>query len=439
VTSSVRRIIVATVAIGCSLGVLPLVGSSSAASPNPLADPPANVAPSDAFLNACNGMTTSKAANDSCDAAARKDFDAVRAAEGLGPMTLPGDFDTLAVPAQLLAISNIERVDRGLRPVTGMSSSLDSLAQDGANNDDDPPFPNPFDGTYGGGNWAGAGNSALLDDFYWMYDDGLGSFNGDCTQADQSGCWGHRHVILHDYDAPLVMGAAVAYQTTWGTSMAEEFIGHDTSDQADVEPTWAQIAATLPVKVSATTLTVSADTGKTAHRTVTVSAATHQTVDINVTAGSKSWSVSPDSCTLAAGGTCTLHLTFDPASSGRHDGTMTITAANGTRTVRLVGSQAAPRLAIAASQTRVRAGQGTTITGTVTAHIARTPVTGQLVQLDRRRGSGGWKPLLTKRSGPHGQVRFRRHPVSTTTYRLKALGSNDASEGASSRIRIAVG
>ncbi len=84
----------------------------------------------------------------------------------------------------------------GARPV----HALDKLAQQGANADEDPPFPDPFPGNSGGANWAGAGNSALLDDFYWMYDDGPGSFNEDCPHKGDAGCWGHRHDVLNAYE-----------------------------------------------------------------------------------------------------------------------------------------------------------------------------------------------------------------------------------------------
>jgi hypothetical protein len=218
--------------------------------PNPLADPTYNTSPSQRFVNDCRDMRRTKAANIRCDRAALKDFDAVRKKEGLGPMTLPEDFATLSVPSQLLAISNIERVDRGRRPVLGRSKALDALALQGARDDTDPPWPNPFPGTSGGGNWAGAGNSALLDDFYWMYDDGLGSFNEDCTSSDRSGCWGHRHDILNDYQARLVMGAAVARHSRFGTSMTEEFIGGDRGNKVNVSPSWATILATFPAKVT---------------------------------------------------------------------------------------------------------------------------------------------------------------------------------------------
>jgi hypothetical protein len=228
-------------------------------SPNPLADPKHDTQPSQAFVSACSQMRTTKAANKTCDKAALKDSDAVRKKEGLGPMTLPRDFATLSVPSQLLAISNIERVDRGERPVLGRSKSLDKLALYGAKHDSDPDFPYPFPGTSGGANWAGAGNSALLDDFYWMYDDGFGSFNEDCPTKHASGCWGHRHDILNPYDSRLVMGAAVSRQKTgFGTSMTEEFIGGDRGNKVNVSPSWHKIAATFPprVKISASAATV---------------------------------------------------------------------------------------------------------------------------------------------------------------------------------------
>jgi hypothetical protein len=252
VIAPIQRAGIAALVVVAMVGFVPLAAQAGPAKgpPNPLADPSTNTQPSQRFVNACSAMRTSTAANKRCDKAALKDFDKVRKKEGLGPMTLPHDFASLSVPSQLLAISDIERVDRGRRAVKGRSKALDRLAQQGANHDEDPPFPNPFTGNSGGANWADAGNSALLDDFYWMYDDGLGSFNGDCTQSNQSGCWGHRHDILNAYDARVVMGAAVAYNTQWGTSMTEEFIGGDSNDKVNVAPSWHTIAATFPVRLA---------------------------------------------------------------------------------------------------------------------------------------------------------------------------------------------
>ena len=53
----------------------------------------------------------------------------------------------------------------------------------------------------------------------WLYDDGAGSGNVDCTTSHPSGCWGHRHDVLWGFaesgaPAPvLVMGAAELHTT----------------------------------------------------------------------------------------------------------------------------------------------------------------------------------------------------------------------------------
>jgi hypothetical protein len=131
-------------------------------------DPPGNTAATQAFLRACLTTPVRAAA---CDGPALTDFATARAAEGLGPMTLPAGFDALPAATQLFVLANIDRVDHGLSPVSAMSDSIDALAATGAQQDADPDFPDPFTGTGGGSNWAGAG-SALLSEFLWVYDDG---------------------------------------------------------------------------------------------------------------------------------------------------------------------------------------------------------------------------------------------------------------------------
>jgi hypothetical protein len=330
-----RRALIATIAV---LGVVALAPTAAAAkTPKPLANPPSNTAPGHAFVHACVHMGTSKAANEKCDAAALKDFDKVRAKEGLGPMKLPSDFPTLTVPAQLLAISDIERVDRGLVPVVGLSKVIDRRAQHGADADQDPSFPDPFVGDYESGNWAGAGNSALLDDFYWMYDDGLGSFNEDCSRSNQAGCWGHRDDVLGARHGPVLMGAAVAYKTRAGTSMAEQFIGGDTSDHANVKPVWKSIAATMPAGLSASRVTVTTKSAKPGTATVKVRAYSTETIRSALVSGSSLWSVSPATCHLAADKTCTLHLRFHAAKPGTHRAVVRVSAPGGDRSLTLVG------------------------------------------------------------------------------------------------------
>jgi hypothetical protein len=432
------RQIVAVVGVVASIALAP--AAAHATSPDPLANPTSNTAPGNAFSAACSGMGTTKADNDRCDTAALVDFNAVRASEGLGPMTLPHQFDTLTVPLQLLAISDIERVDRGLVPVVGLSSTIDALAQQGADADDDPQFPDPFHGSSGGSNWAGAGNSVLLDDFYWMYDDGLGSPNGDCTQGDQSGCWGHRDDIIgNGYVAPVLMGAAVTYQTAEGTSMAEEFIGGDTSDSADVTPTWATISASTPVSLSSTSARVSVDTRARGHATIVVTApAGGARVQASVTSGSSAWTVSPRSCSLAASGdTCALHLTFNPPSSGAHNGSLLVVGPAQDQRVSLVGRQAPPRVAISPGPSHVAPHHIVTIAGVVTAGVAHTAVAHQLVALERRHGSH-WSKLAVSHSSAPGVVHFRLRPAATATYRLEALSASGIAEAPSASRRIRV-
>jgi hypothetical protein len=335
-----------TVVVAGVLGLTPVAahaagaahtaGAAHAKKPNPRANPAKNTRPSNAFVNACADMSTSKKSNDRCDKAAQKDFDKVRASEGLGPMSLPHDFDILAVPAQLLAIADIERVDRGLAPMLGLSKAIDARAKQGADHDEDPPFPSQFVGNYESGNWAGAGNSVLLDDFYWMYDDGPGSFNEDCQHPGDQGCWGHRDDVLGARTKPLLMGAAVAYQSN-GASMAEQFIGGDTTDKVNVKPSWATIARTMAPGASAAHRTVTVHDAKVHNTPVVVRSYSHATLRAKVTSGSAYWSVTPRSCRVAASKTCRLRLHFHSAKAGTHDGVLRVTGPGGSRTVKLVG------------------------------------------------------------------------------------------------------
>jgi len=187
------------------------------------APPVANLAASPDLTQACR--TPSSA---TCLDAALLAFDAARAEEGIGPLTLPSDFESLTPGQQLLVLVDCERVDRGLTPVAGELDALDGLAEVGAADDADPTFPS--DGLSDVTAWAWAGNwasaSSVLSAVYeWMYDDGPGSGNIDCTTADSSGCWDHRDNILgfqndvDDYGGSLSFGgAALQLGSTRGTS-----------------------------------------------------------------------------------------------------------------------------------------------------------------------------------------------------------------------------
>jgi hypothetical protein len=181
-------------------------------------DPTANIS-EPSSLNACwSGGPTSS----SCVQAEVAAINSGRTREHLAAFVLPGDWSSLTVAQQLLAITNDERSVRGLRLVSGLSSSLNAQAQTGANNNADPTLSGwVVDGmqAYGwASNWAITPGGPLYSDFLWMYDDGLGSGNIDCTSSDTSGCWGHRHNILMWGDpstsTSLLLGAAEA-STQW--------------------------------------------------------------------------------------------------------------------------------------------------------------------------------------------------------------------------------
>jgi hypothetical protein len=189
-------------------------------------DPPANRSLSASTYSACAHTPSGSA----CITSALADINAARAAEGVPAMVLPSAFASMGVPEQLLNLANLERVDRGLVPILGLSAALNLDAQNAAAQDRDP-MPTHFYGNQATANWAGGYASSLEADFVWMYDDGLGSGNLDCTSSDQSGCWGHRHDILWPFAAPIAMGAGSA-TGQYGPSMTELFVGGDSQTGA---------------------------------------------------------------------------------------------------------------------------------------------------------------------------------------------------------------
>jgi hypothetical protein len=341
-----RRLSVATVIVAAAaLGLTPLAaqaaGQGAAKRPNPLADPPSSITPSQTFEVACHGVEP-HGSDAACDKAALADFDKARRAEGMAPMVLPRGFDKLSVPAELMTLVNIERVDRGLIPVVGMASSLDALTQTAANTDQDPAWQMGVFSGYGG-SWSGGADSPLVADFTWMYDDGLGGSNLDCMPGDTSGCWGHRHEIIgQPFTAPMVMGASVAYNTSlgnvnYGTSMAIEMLGGDTTDAVDQTPTWATVAKTMPVELSAPHLAISSHNKKTHSESLVIRSYSRAAVALKVISGAKYWSASPTGCRLAAGKSCTVHVHFRSAKRGSHRGVLRVKGTGAAQHVALVG------------------------------------------------------------------------------------------------------
>src|SRR5437764_9780047 len=63
-----------------------------------------------------------------CYAAVLADIDYARSLEGVAPMVLPARFASLDAARQAFVVTNLERVDRGLAPIVGLTADLDALA-----------------------------------------------------------------------------------------------------------------------------------------------------------------------------------------------------------------------------------------------------------------------------------------------------------------------
>ncbi|HET9094717.1 MAG TPA: hypothetical protein VFN36_06475 [Solirubrobacteraceae bacterium] len=225
ISSAVRRLAV----IGCSLGLLGAAGGGVA-------------------HGATTGILPPRAPATNCGAAqgllALATINACRAQENVGPLRLPSNWGALGPVDQGFILINLERVNRGLAPIVGLSASLDQLAVAGARAGADPTFPAA--GFLGGGAiWAGA-PSVLGADQLWMYDDGAGGGNLDCTGGGASGCWGHRDIILWDRAGPpLVAGGGVA--TSAGTASFAYIVlsGYST---ANLTFSWARELRYFPTR-----------------------------------------------------------------------------------------------------------------------------------------------------------------------------------------------
>ena len=168
--------------------------------------PSANIQPGP-INDACYEITRTETEREYlqiCNAAALKGIDYARASEGLPPLVLPPHFSELTGVEQVTAISNLERTSRGETSMPERAQ-LDQIAAQAAVAREDPRPPE-----WGAGNFAETG-TPLSADFGWMYDDGLGSGNIDCSVKSPDGCWGHRADILIGCSG--FSGAAVRLQS----------------------------------------------------------------------------------------------------------------------------------------------------------------------------------------------------------------------------------
>ena len=222
---------------------LPLAHASGIIPPS---NPPNNISPNPNFFQVCseNGQLDTSTA---CFVSTLAAIDNARAQEGVGPMILPANYLSLSVPDQLLAVTDAERVGRGLQPFIGLTQELNSAAQNGANSDSDPQVPLNYSWTVVGSNWAGGFPSVLATDYEWMYYDGYGSNNLDCSSPSAPGCWGHRDNILDpNYPCnPCTMGAAYAIGTQYSPSFATIMVGDNSGTSYSYTYSYQQIQSSL--------------------------------------------------------------------------------------------------------------------------------------------------------------------------------------------------
>jgi hypothetical protein len=209
----------------------------------PPANPPANVAPEPNFLQSCSGTQYDGSAG--CVGASLAAIANARGKEGLPALSLPSNWAQLSPERQLFVATNLERTARGLPPLTAMASALDQAAEQGAAQGVDPTPPSGFPYTKWGSNWAGAVGNPLEAFYFWMYDDGPGSANIECTPQNQRGCWGHRDNVLLTLACHVcVMGAGWAPQGYQLTPSMTELLT-DSSGSPPVDFTWQEESAYL--------------------------------------------------------------------------------------------------------------------------------------------------------------------------------------------------
>jgi hypothetical protein len=310
------------VALATAVLLLPVAQQlSAAAGIAPPQDPGGNISPAPGYFGPCGSVATP---NPYCPNGLNIIY-GDRQAEGLSPMSLPSNYPSLTPPEQLFVLTNLERIDRGIPPISGLSANLDAYAQAGANAGTDPSFPPYADG--GGSTWASTPSVGLALAL-WMYDDGPGGSNLDCPTTGGGGCWGHRDIILGQYASPSMMGVG------YGGATTQIFVGGDTVDTPYF--TWAQEIPLLPVGVFPYGINSSVLPGQSQNSTIQLWASgAYMNITATLSGGGGAFHFTNANCNLPAGGLCDLPLSFTPPSLGVFTATLVVTGPYGTQSVPL--------------------------------------------------------------------------------------------------------
>jgi hypothetical protein len=191
--------------------------------------------------SSCRGAPTGK----QCIDAVVYYLDKARSRVHLPPYALPAVFPSLPPRRQLFLLVNLDGVQYGLPPITGMTAALDHDALASGVWRADDPHPSNATGlnTWWPG-WAGAFHNAPMAYEAWVWADGLGSKNPRCTRTDHSRCWGHRHSVLWKYGPVLAMGAAAGRDSRHHyRGYAYLFVGGDADYTPTYTYTWKQAVA----------------------------------------------------------------------------------------------------------------------------------------------------------------------------------------------------
>jgi hypothetical protein len=214
-------------------------------------NPPSNPS-SDGIFGQCSG-----------DAACVNDMNGVRAnQEQLPALSLPSNWSSLSGIEQMFVWTNLERLSRGEAAIPNLVNTYNGSVQTGLTDGDDPSLSDLPGNS--GSIWAGAYATVLGAIYGWMYDDGFGGGNEDCTTATAPGCWGHRDNILADPatfggSSPTEMDAGVGTESGGSVDYDAIFVANpNPTAPGNIVFTWAEEQALVggsPPSISGVTLT----------------------------------------------------------------------------------------------------------------------------------------------------------------------------------------
>ena len=232
-TSLLRAALAITAGLGSVLFVVAAAPHpSGAAGILPPSNPSVNVTPQ--VMPHCT-LTPVDDTSPGCIDSVLHNINYARSLEGLGPMVLPSGYATDTVPVQQLIIADEERGDRGLSQFSGLDAALNTVALTAAASNADPTPP----GTYSDNGW---GSNFALDytplgaDFAWMYDDGYGGTNLECTSPGGSSCWGHRDNILWPWTTNGTQQAQMGDADTSSGQYTQLFANQMDPADSDIDP-----------------------------------------------------------------------------------------------------------------------------------------------------------------------------------------------------------